>query len=1146
MAKKKNLEQPEPKPRRKRRWWLLLVVLLAVGWFAPAIVMRTPLKRMFLDYANPGINADIEIESSQLSWLSPVVLRGVRVRDKAGVVAAEADVVASQRTLWNLATDYTNLGLFSVDGVRARVEATDSSSNLEEILAPMFVGPSTSDKYRYRIEINDGAVVLFNKVTSRTSQFTNVRGYVNSTELGNAYPDIAMELLAHPDEATDHGGELQCNLSWEPATPEHPIRGIARVRGTNISLQSFGPAVSRFMKDTYVDGNMKCDFAFDWSDDFDNPAYRFRGGLSADQFHLTSAEYLGADRLNLKRVQLGGGLDQTGSAWSFEQLRAKTDFADVTANGAVLLEGETPVPSVGRPFSIDGTVDVADLANRLPNTLQLQDGIRMTEGVATIALNSQRDDRGWVWNGNVKTNTLRGERNGQRIEWDDPLTLDLRLRNHQDSYVIENVSATSDFLTVSGNGTLDKVHLDGACDLNQLKNRLDQFVDMGAWQMTGKVAGVADFTRDAGGRFAADAKLTAKDFAARASADAPTWREANLKINARATGQLVQQQLTQMDAFTATLTSGSDRLSTQLLKPVAATSTNDLELPLAFRVEGNLETWLPRLQPVIGTPVENASGAIDLQGTATASQQRITIPQTTLTASNLRLPLSEDLIVVEPKLAVSTLGRVDLEKFTATFPTFELTGTALQAAGKDVHVVFADQLQATARLAVTGELARISRWQTSTTEPTTGQFRSDIVVATKGDTITAKVDASLQNSNLLSMLDTGPDRVASNPNAAARPIANPATLSCTLRYDQANDKLQVQKARVDSDAISLQVGGSVKDMTTVLNTNINGNVAYDFEHLNAMLRSSFGDHVKLIGRGSHPFRISGPLTGDLKQLTGSGKVNWDSAAVYGLKCGPGVINANIAGGILRTEPIQFELNRGTATLLPTIDLREDMTLYVAKGTAIQNVQLTEEVTSEWMKFVAPLLADSARVQGRFSASVTGAKVPLDDPMNGDIAGSVQIHSAQADPGPVVERLVGVIDQVRSIIGKNARGGKDLQARIPEQDVQFRMVQQRVHHQNFLLKIDGVPIRTSGSVGLDQTLNLVAELTLPDKWLGNSRIAKSLSGRALKIPVTGTFKRPRVDPSVLRTLGRDAAAGAANNLLKDNLDRGLNKLFDKIK
>ena len=80
MAKKKNLEQPEPKPRRKRRWWLLLVVLLAVGWFDPAIVMRTPLKRMVLDYANPGINADIEIESSQLSWLSPVVLRGARLR----------------------------------------------------------------------------------------------------------------------------------------------------------------------------------------------------------------------------------------------------------------------------------------------------------------------------------------------------------------------------------------------------------------------------------------------------------------------------------------------------------------------------------------------------------------------------------------------------------------------------------------------------------------------------------------------------------------------------------------------------------------------------------------------------------------------------------------------------------------------------------------------------------------------------------------------------------------------------------------------------------------------------------------------------------------------------------------------------------
>ena len=1145
---KKNIEEPTA-PRSKRGRWLLIGLLLcvALGWFAPSLVMRTPLKRSLLDYGNPGINADIDFDSCELSWLSPVTIRGVRVTGPEGNVVAEADAVSSERTLWNLATDYTNLGTFDVSGVRATLTATSTGSNLEEIIAPLFEGPSSEDKYKYRINLSDGHVMMTHMGTGRSSQFSDITGYVQSTDLGNGYPDIAVELQTHPDEATDNGGELQCTLGWVPATADTPIVGNARVRGNAVALRTFAPVVYRVMPDAYLDGQMKCDFAFEWSDDY--TGYRFRGGMSAADFAFASPTYLGEDQLRSGKVQLGGNVDAAGTTWSFNNLRAKADFADVTANGELKLEDGVPVPGSTNPFALLGQVNVADLVNRLPNTIPLQDGMRMTEGTAKLSLSGTRSDTDWFWNGNVETGTLRGAAAGKEIAWDDPLSLGLRLRSHQNSFVIERVSATSEFLTVTGKGTLDQVRLDGTCDLNQLKQRLQQFVDLGDWQLAGTVVGAANFNRNAGGMFAADASVKTTDFAATTSGSESVWREKEMLVTARAEGQIAQGSLTQMQSFSARLDSSGDTLAANLTQPVSADGLQSLTLPIGFRVEGGLDTWIARLKPVAALPIDGAVGKLDLQGRAMVSTTNVALESCDLVAKDVRLPLSEDFIVIEPQITAKVSGSIDLTEEMANIESLELRGVAVQAAAKEVVIAYGKPFKANAKLAVVGDLGLIQKWQPSaaTSDPWTGRLRGDLVVEGKGRLLISQLDATLQNSNLLSVLDAPVTQVASNTNAAVRPVGTPATLSCTLRYDRKADELKIKKARVDSDAISIQVDGAVAGVTTDLATDVSGKIAYDFEHLNTLLRASFGDHIKIKGRGAHPFRLKGPLSSDTSKLAGSARVSWDQALVYGLNCGKGEVNANIVDSVVRTEPIEFSLNGGTARLLPVLDLRTEPTLHVGKGTQIQNVQLTEEVTAEWLKFVAPLLADSARIQGTFSATVSGAVVPLDNPMNGDIAGSLQIQSAQAEPGPLVARLVGVVDQVRTLIGKSARGTDSMQVNVPTQDIQFRMVKQRVHHQNFQLVVDGVPIKTAGSVGLsDQSLQLTAELSLPEKWLGSSSIGRSLAGRPIKIPITGTLKRPRLDPSVIQNLGRNAAGGAAQDLLKNNLDRGLNRLLDKIK
>jgi hypothetical protein len=91
-------------------------------------------------------------------------------------------------------------------------------------------------------------------------------------------------------------------------------------------------------------------------------------------------------------------------------------------------------------------------------------------------------------------------------------------------------------------------------------------------------------------------------------------------------------------------------------------------------------------------------------------------------------------------------------------------------------------------------------------------------------------------------------------------------------------------------------------------------------------------------------------------------------------------------------------------------------------------------------------------------------------------------------------------------------------------------------------VDNVPVRSHGSVGFDQTLSLTLEIPIQDKWLGDEPAFQSLAGQILKIPVTGTFQHPRIDSRAVADLSQQLLQGAATQVIGDELNRALDKLF----
>ena len=116
--------------------------------------------------------------------------------------------------------------------------------------------------------------------------------------------------------------------------------------------------------------------------------------------------------------------------------------------------------------------------------------------------------------------------------------------------------------------------------------------------------------------------------------------------------------------------------------------------------------------------------------------------------------------------------------------------------------------------------------------------------------------------------------------------------------------------------------------------------------------------------------------------------------------------------------------------------------------------------------------------------------------------------------------------------------------MPEQNVPFAVQQGRVHHQGMQFQIDDVLIQTTGSVGLDQTMQMVAQIPILDSWVGTSRWTQGLRGQTLQIPIGGTVSKPQVDNRALQQMSQQLVQQAAGAAINQEVQGQVQGLLDK--
>ena len=247
--------------------------------------------------------------------------------------------------------------------------------------------------------------------------------------------------------------------------------------------------------------------------------------------------------------------------------------------------------------------------------------------------------------------------------------------------------------------------------------------------------------------------------------------------------------------------------------------------------------------------------------------------------------------------------------------------------------------------------------------------------------------------------------------------------------------------------------------------------------------------------------------------------------------------AHLANGVLRADWLAMTFNQGRVVLQPELRMdRQPMEFCLSAGTLASQVQLDEAACRSALKYVAPVLASVTQSQGRFSIELDGCRIPLGDWNRAEIAGRMIVHSATMGPGPLVQQLASLLAAPPALV------------RIPPESViQFRMTGGRIYHQGLTLEFPNVTVQTYGSVGLDESLKLMVETSVPLTWLPSNAVTDALRMQKMQIPMGGTLRSPSIDLAELarvknQVLGNLARGVLRNGALRTELGNQLNRFL----
>lgn len=1173
-------ERPS-KPRRKKsrkskgssfRWIVPLMFVVGL-YLLPSIVAMTPLLGIAVSTAAGGINGTASVDSASLGWFSPTTLRNVTLKDAEGNVVATVEELKSSKSALSLIWNQSNLGTVEISRPTADIVVSPGTSNIEAILFP----PAEYETAEEPVAEEPAPAVAATTIPKMNLTIRDGTIHIRETTSSDQW---ALEewALDFNSAATAEGGEAQ-DFTLQTAVTQGEQKGRLQAQGTlaggqatvdviaeNVPL-GLAQAIATRLKSEFrtqgkLDGKLRLTQSAAESS--------VSGDMQAVYGGVIWPDVLGPNPTQGGQLAFRGKMLYGAGRLQAEQVAVTTDFgANFVADGDVPISQLTdfaaaPIAASGQPWRLGGTVDLEKLAARLPQLMRLREDAVIQSGQAVFQLSHDPQQPG-VISGVGNVSDVGALVSGQQVTWRDPLAVTVTLVQTSTGLQLQRAEAKSSFLVADGTGDANGAQIHATVDLAKLSAELAQFIDLGV-DLSGGAAGDLQVIRQSENVAAIAGTFRGVDLRAIRDGVA-VWNDAAAEIRFNST----IRDSSVIEAGTFSWIAGSDLLALETAAPITIGGSEPKQLKL--QLNGSLAAWQNRLRGLMNL------GELRLDGTSAAtaavvmSAEQLAISGIRATFSNLAVT-SPTLNVFEPNLELEGELAYGLVDGRIQAPNFTMVGTTISARGKQVNWLPATETRkgsAVGNIAYRLDLNRTMQWKRWAAQPAfrpAGELAGSLNFTQETGGATARIVGEIKNFQLgsLSRAQTPQmQQVSVRTDAVGGSqydvIWNEPSVSFELNCAiDAADTATIQTMQLATSAVQVNAAGRVEQWSTAPVANLQGEANYDWDQLAPVIAAFAGQEVKLTGKQKSPFQIVGPLMAPESQSTApfawlspqlgaAGSIAWQQASLYGVPIGAANINAKLNEGVISFDPLQLDISGGKLNAAPQVTLLTTPPLLrLPQNRIVENLAITPEMCQGWMKYAAPLLADSTRAEGRFSLDVQRGDFPILSPMMGEAAGTLTIHGAQVRPGPLAYQYVVLAKQIEAITKKQVPGqinpNDTVLMRMPEQQVPVQMTGGRVYHKNLTMQVDSVQIISEGSVGVDQTLQMIARIPVQESWIQSNPALAGLRGKTLEVPINGTLESPKIDARALENIAGQAIGGAAQELLDKGINRGLDKLFNR--
>ena len=1154
--------RPQRRVKRKgRRLALLFLLLLGILVALPTIVANTPARDTLLGWSLPDNGWAATSQGATLSWTGTQSIQGLRIVDPQGKELLTCQNVELDRSMLSLVTDSKDLGRLLIEQPRLTVVTRPDGSNVEDLIRDLSrqqgdeqvdqtVGESRS--ISLQIELVDGTISGQDEVTGESW----------SIQEGKVSAQLA--------DSTSGGASVRCSGTLQSGDASRQGDMELRVEQTGdrqfkvnaisdrLPLLPLKPWLARLFPEVNFEGDVstdaQCLLAFD----------------EQNEVHLQSTGRLDArgltvepsspelDGLQFASLQVPWELNLDSQQLHVKRLRLESDWSRLDAQGSFNLSELSEINLEKLPQAtgtVSGNVQLNRLAEMLPNTLQIREGVSIKSGELAFNAEARPGSEGAVWKASATVSKVSGSDGRRVIRWEEPIEAACTITENDSGPVVEEVSLESSFASADFQTGDARVTGSFRFNLQNLSNELAKFVDMEGWKFQGRGEGELSYVPGSNDQFQAstEVKLTELNVT---QLEKLVWAEPKLQVSATASGSVVDFAPKQLTSAELHLFGARDRLDAELLQAVSLDQGAE-PWKIAVEATGPLASWAGRLRPWIDAVPEQLEGEARLQATALASGGYVELLDSSGSVANLQVR-NGSMLIDEPRVEFAGDFRWDpntgdIASRDATFQsstmTFRSQGVLVQLGGESIP-------KAEGKIAFRANLERLSAAagliQTQSATWARGLAAGELELTSDGKRLSATLNAEADQLAILKA--DGSKGSRRQPKIA---WSEPRLKSeSRLVYDPSRDRLTLEKLTLVGDTLRLDASSGVEQLRTVGNLKASGALQYDSQALEKLLSTYLGPDVRLLGDRVVRFELSGQLHGDegvaahwSDKWNATAEAGWTEGNVFGLAVGNGRLSGELKQGQLQIAPLDVVVGEGRITARPVANLAPGAEqIILPRGPLISNVTISPEVSDAMLKYVAPILAGATRTEGRFSLQLQEARVPLLAPEQARALGKFDIHSLKVTPGPLVQDIAAIVGQLQAVAEKRnflraATGTREVKLlSMNDGQIEFQVHDGRVYHRKLEFLVDDVPVTSTGSVGFDQTLAIDFEVEIQNKWLGDKPAFRSLAGQKLRIPVRGSFKNPKIDASAVANLSQKLLEGAANQVIGDELNRALDKLF----